>query len=499
MVDLSSVETVEVPREEIPDVFPSLWLPQELYYKQPFFVRLFVPGSYVVGTDPSHTYIDYIYNAIQSKSLRAKCYPTTADIPSSDGGDHPGVPAQARVNPETLRTPIKFCQRCQTQDIIQVSGTKETMGPYRVAIKNAAADGHDWPYGVPQDLYVFVFNQCKSFCSSSRLHLRCNLVLGMSVSSESCFAYSNVFCVLSKIVKKSKKRPPNPTLDSAIPLSVQLAIAEQNNISLLRPSLRQSFSSPTPPPPQPQPPTSSSSVSSGAAATVQQQPQQLKRQKEEDDENEDDGDDDDDEDDETAAAHAPVTKKQAVMTNDGSLSQQSQQKIEDYSSFAGGMNLSTLPPPSPPYMKQFYEGSDYTSEVGTPSALGTNIPATTVLKTSPEAPNSNNNSHMTSHQPVVNCSSVPRQVASPSTSSTASTVSSSENNLTSSSAVAAAAATTTTTVTTTSNPTINPAIPPRRHSPTVTDVLKSPPIPNDQLSSKGLLSGVYSLLRKKFF
>jgi len=37
-----------------------------------------------------------------------------------------------------------------------------------------------------------------------------------------------------------------------------------------------------------------------------------------------------------------------------------------------------------------------------------------------------------------------------------------------------------------------------RPNPTVTDVLKSPPIPNDQLSSNKLLSSVYSFLRKKF-
>ena len=242
---LADAATVEVPRSELPDVYPSLWLPPEVYHRQSFFVRLFVPAD--TPGEPRGTLLARVAGALGNGTLTARCYATTADLA-----------LQQRVLTADLCVPVKGCARCQTDTILQVTSTKETVGPYRVvpvpaspsnsassASSSSSSSSSGGPAAVPDELYVFVFNQCRSLCSSSRLHLRCNLVLGLALGDQPCFAYSNVFAVLSKIVKKSRKRPPPPTLESALPPAVHRAFAA---------SRRPPASSPPPPPPPPQPP-----------------------------------------------------------------------------------------------------------------------------------------------------------------------------------------------------------------------------------------------------
>jgi len=539
MVDLTNVETVNVPLEEVPDVFPSLWLPPELYFKQPFFVRLFVRRSSLVPGDPSkHPLIEYVISAIHSKTLRAKCYPTTADLTVPDSTRENGAPA--RVNPDTLRTPIKCCQRCQAQEIVQVSGTKETMGPYRVAIKDV--DSANWPPEVPKDLYVFVFNQCKSFCSSSRLHLRCNLVIGMSVLNDPCFAYSNVFSVLSKIVKKSKKRPPNPTLDSAIPLSVQRALAEQNSLSIYRSRSQQLL--------QPQ--------------LVSQQPQtQPQSQRVQTLDQED-----------SEATFTLPAKRPMTSVGESMLHPPQQQRslqppqsqvrpppLQPHAQLATDDNKATvqkslgiveqpqppqqqpLLPPTPLAQKpessilfQQNPSPDFlTDNEGTPSVVINALGGVAINAVSPvgggsavvngvvpgssssdtncdTSSNASNTSSVCSSTTAASSAGM-RQDASPSTPGCwtidVPTIGPSTVALPSTPSLATSnvPSLTTTTMPTTSSAlsgsnevatailTVPP--PPRRTSPTLSDVLKSPAIPHDQLSSTKLLSNVYSLLQKK--
>ena len=251
---LADAATVEVPRSELPDVYPSLWLPPEVYHRQSFFVRLFVPAD--TPGEPRGALLARVVGALGSGTLTARCYATTADLA-----------LQPRVHAGDLCVPVKGCARCQTDTILQVTSTKETVGPYRVvpvpgspsasssnsSSSASAAAGTE----VPRELYVFVFNQCRSLCSSSRLHLRCNLVLGLALGDQPCFAHSNVFAVLSKIVKKSRKRPPPPSLASALPPAVHRALAAATRRPTPLPQPQPPLPQPQLPPPQqqPQPPS----------------------------------------------------------------------------------------------------------------------------------------------------------------------------------------------------------------------------------------------------
>lgn len=231
---LADAATVEVPRSELPDVYPSLWLPAEVYHRQSFFVRLFVPAE--TPGEPRGALLARVAAALGSGTLTARCFATTADLA-----------LQQRVAPTDLCVSVKGCARCQTDTILQVTSTKETVGPYRVIPVSGSSNGSSGGSGgnagasstttdgIPNELYVFVFNQCRSLCSSSRLHLRCNLVLGLALGDQPCFAHSNVFAVLSKIVKKSRKRPPPPTLASALPPAVRRALVAPRPVPPLPP------------------------------------------------------------------------------------------------------------------------------------------------------------------------------------------------------------------------------------------------------------------------
>ena len=75
---LADAAMVEVPRSELPDVYPSLWLPAEVYHRQSFFVRLFVPAE--TPGEPRGALLARGAAALGSGTLTARCFATTADL-----------------------------------------------------------------------------------------------------------------------------------------------------------------------------------------------------------------------------------------------------------------------------------------------------------------------------------------------------------------------------------------------------------------------------------
>eukprot|EP00727_Mastigamoeba_balamuthi_P007588 m51a1_g345 hypothetical protein (445) ;mRNA; f:537202-539079 len=156
----------------LPSQYPSLVIPREVFFRVPFKVFLYVRA----GSFPD---VDDIVKSVMQGSLSAKCFR------EGERDDTGGVA-------------LKMCPRCQTDKLIEVAGVRETVGP------ETLANG---------TVFRFTFDQCRSYCSSSRLHLRANLVLGLVLKHGGpCVVYSNPFALMSKIVKRRSSKAPARSL-----------------------------------------------------------------------------------------------------------------------------------------------------------------------------------------------------------------------------------------------------------------------------------------------